>query len=446
MTVDPDQSTWVAQVDLAEAYELRPVLGPRSVEHRVARIWARIGGEPLGYVEVDVVDGQLDEEAARAAVLDGLRASIAAAAPLVDLVDFGGRWPFEGLGMPLPGGDQDDLPISVIIATKNRPMLLRAMLESLTALRYSNFEVCIVDGTLDGTGETSFREAVGRDERFFYVAEPAPGLSRARNRGLAETRHAYVAFADDDCLVDPDWLSGIARGFRRDRSIGCVTGMVPAAALATASQRFFERRVSWSHQLQPIRFQLARQPGDSILHPFQVGIYGTGANFGLRRDVAVALGGFSQLLGAGSPCRGGGEDADMFVRVLRRGWDLAYEPGAIVWHIGRSSDEELAAQLREYGRGILVTGLKWIADSETRMDVLRRIPHAVAHYARLLWRGGHGGNGEERGPMIWAEVRGVPTGFAAFGRGYISWRYDQARGVPLDLRGRPAATLSYDAV
>ena len=166
----------------------------------------------------------------------------------------------------------------------------------------------------------------------------------------------------------------------RDPRVVCVTGMVPSSDLRTRAQQYFDSRVWWSTFLTARIFTSEPVAGDSPLYPFRIGMYGTGANFAMRRSAVIEIGWFSELLGAGGPCRGGGEDQDMFIRVLRSGGYLAYESSAIVWHEGRITDADLQAQLQEYGRGILVSGLKWLVDPTMRNDVLRRLPRAVVYY------------------------------------------------------------------
>jgi hypothetical protein len=48
----------------------------------------------------------------------------------------------------------------------------------------------------------------------------------------------------------------------------------------------------------------------------------------------------------------GGEDLDMFFRVLMAGDKLVYEPAAIVWHRHRADSDALAVQARGYGLGL----------------------------------------------------------------------------------------------
>ncbi len=133
----------------------------------------------------------------------------------------------------------------------------------------------------------------------------------------------------------------------------------------------------------PAVYDLRRPPADMPLFPFQFGVYGTGANFAVRRSVLFDLGGFDEALGVGSPT-GGGEDIDFFVRVLLAGHHQAYEPDAVVWHRHRSDDSALAEQLHDYGLGLGAVVTKLLIDRATRGAVLSRVPHALRHIPRML--------------------------------------------------------------
>ena len=160
-------------------------------------------------------------------------------------------------------------------------------------------------------------EFAAADDRIRYVLEARTGLSRARNTGLANALYEWVAFTDDDVLVDPWWLRGVERGIRRGTEVGCVTGIVPPATLVEPSQRYFDRRFSWTASLAPRVYDLDKRQGDNPLYPYHLGI-GSGANFAVDRRFMQRIGGFDTALGAGSPTDGG-EDLDMFLRILLPG-------------------------------------------------------------------------------------------------------------------------------
>ncbi|MDA8296816.1 MAG: glycosyltransferase [Actinomycetota bacterium] len=446
----PAEPIWVGEVELGRALALEPVLAPPSPSHRRALLLVRLHGEPVGFVATALrPDGGADlgdlarqiADECRPAILAHLAAdaehheaaetvtpmlpALAAAEPPATLA----RQLRSGLGSFCPARRQAETPgISVVLCTRNRPELARRALASLARLEYPDFEVLVVDNApSDEATKEVFSADFASDERFRYVREPRPGLSRARNRGLAEARHGIVAFTDDDTRADARWLEGIARGVKRHAGVGCVTGLVPSAQLDTAAQQYFHDRVWWASSLVPTCYRAERAEGDSPLHPYRMGIYGTGANFAIDRELARSLGGFSELLGAGSPCRGGAEDLDMFVRVLKAGALISFEPSAIIWHRARPSNEELAEQLEEYGRGIPITGLKWLADPSTRRDVLVRIPGAFAYYLSLLWNRGYGGEAS-RAPMALVELRGTLFGPLAFARGWSALRAERRAG------------------
>jgi len=105
--------------------------------------------------------------------------------------------------------------VSVVLCTRDRTDLVLTALDGLTSLRYPSFEIVVVDNapSSDATRD-AVRARFAGDQRVQYVREPRPGLSCARNRGVAEAAADIVAFTDDDVRVDPWWLDGIARGFR----------------------------------------------------------------------------------------------------------------------------------------------------------------------------------------------------------------------------------------
>ena len=113
------------------------------------------------------------------------------------------------------------LTVSVAICTKNRPANLRECLSAVARLDPMPDEILVVDNT-QGNEETA---SLSREFGARYVVEPVPGLSRARNRGLAECDTEIVAFLDDDAIPAPDWL-GILVGPFADSQTAASTGRV----------------------------------------------------------------------------------------------------------------------------------------------------------------------------------------------------------------------------
>jgi glycosyltransferase involved in cell wall biosynthesis len=263
------------------------------------------------------------------------------------------------------------------LCTKDRPLQLRDALEGLITLDYPNFEIVVVDNN-PGSGQTrpivdSFPTGMVR-----RVDAPTAGLSIARNAGVRNARHDIVAFTDDDVIVDHRWLRGLAVGFSRSDGVACVCGMVPSAEVLTPAQSYFDRRVGWAGDCEPAVYSLADPPKDDSLFPLRVANYGTGANFAVRRDIVIDLGGFDEGLGVGSPA-GGGEDIDMFVRIVLAGHELAREPSAVVWHRHRRTADELREQIYNYGLGLGAWISKLLLRPRTLAMVIRRSLRGIRH-------------------------------------------------------------------
>jgi GT2 family glycosyltransferase len=105
---------------------------------------------------------------------------------------------------------------SVVICTRDRAGPLARALASLEAtVRPAGFawELVVVDnGSSDGTA-AALKTFAGRLP-LLTTWEPIPGVSNARNRGVATARGRYLIWTDDDVVVEPGWLAAYAEAFR----------------------------------------------------------------------------------------------------------------------------------------------------------------------------------------------------------------------------------------
>jgi GT2 family glycosyltransferase len=384
-------AAWVGEIDLADlrAVDAGSAIALVDAEgYRWARLLVRAGRTPVGFVEVPVVDG-----AVRAAdVQGGLDAdAVDRATNVIELSEVRAA--------------ADPLDITVVICTRDRADLLRGALRSVLALGYPTFDVLVVDNAPSTDATRALVMDEFDDPRLRYVVEPVPGLSSARNTGLLAATGTVVAFTDDDVVVDGRWLEGVAAGFARADDVVCVTGLVPSGELRTRTQRFFDDRVSWSRNLAPRVFRLAEQPDDLPMFPFSVGAFGTGANVSVRRAETIAMGGFDTAFGVGTRT-GGGEDLDVFTRVLFAGHALVVEPSALVWHRHRDDLGGLRVQAVGYGTGLGAWLTKIALQPRTLGMALVRAPRAARH----LLGGGAQGGGAQGGAAKGGAAQGGATG------------------------------------
>lgn len=242
-------------------------------------------------------------------------------------------------------GSADIPSVTVAVCTRDRREDLARCLDALQALRYPALELVVVDNA-PATRDTErlVRERPG----VRYALEPRPGLDWARNRAIAEATGDIIAFTDDDVVVDPEWAGALAAVFRDDPEVAAVTGLVEPLELETEAQRLFERYRSFARGPARVRAQAAPGTGPVAARYGMSGSFGTGANMAFRRRVFDELGGFDPCLGAGTVTRGG-DDLEIFFRVLKAGRALVYEPAAVVRHRHRREMAELAGQIRDHG-------------------------------------------------------------------------------------------------
>ncbi len=105
-------------------------------------------------------------------------------------------------------GDDEVVPdVSVIMATYNRPSLVRRAVESLRMQTYGDWEFIIVDDASSTEVVEEIASAI-TDQRIRLIRRPANGgPSAARNTGLAVAKGRFLAFLDDDDEFHPHKLA-----------------------------------------------------------------------------------------------------------------------------------------------------------------------------------------------------------------------------------------------
>ena len=104
--------------------------------------------------------------------------------------------------------------ITLALSTYNRLSYLKECLHSFSNLAPLPDEIVIVnDGSTDGTRE--YLNQLVKTNPLVRVAhhENNAGLSAGRNTAIQQARGDLIAFTDDDCRVDPQWLTELIKPF-----------------------------------------------------------------------------------------------------------------------------------------------------------------------------------------------------------------------------------------
>jgi glycosyltransferase involved in cell wall biosynthesis len=225
-----------------------------------------------------------------------------------------------------------ELVFSIIVPTFDRPLQLGACLEALAQLDYpkNQFEVIVVD---DG-GSCALESVVaGCQDRVAVklVRQPNGGPAIARNFGASFAKGQFLAFTDDDCEPEANWLGAMEARLRS--SPGRLIGGRTANALAhdvyaQASQMIID--AIYAH------YNRAEQE----------------ARFFTSNNLALEARQFREMGGFHADFRlPAAEDREFCDRWRASGFGMVYAAEAVVRHSHRMSLGGFWGQHFRYGRG-----------------------------------------------------------------------------------------------
>lgn len=259
------------------------------------------------------------------------------------------------------------LTVSVVIATKDRPMLLQRAVQSVRRQSRKVEELFIVD---DGGGLQSLPAHLLGDGIRIITNEHSRGGAYARNLGASHATGDILMFLDDDDEWEQRKVEAQLEQFER---------------LAACVLVYSGRKIRTDREPNEIlRKVCSRKEGN--LHPliFRSNVVGVTSSVAVRKDVFNAVGGFDENL----PCR---QDYDLWLRACRRGivmWDGGYNVLYTVFEnplqqvSGRPEKHALAASyiLKKYVADI--DGLPWYLRRQARAEKWYSVARA---YRRSSW-------------------------------------------------------------
>jgi glycosyltransferase involved in cell wall biosynthesis len=406
----------VLDVEMSDGAPAIPATGPDGVRRDRAWLLVRVFDEPVGTVTVPVGRGGCTPEMVAAAIDDQLGAVVRQRAEAGG-IPLAGRLPATGfLPTTLPPHRRERLaalraspPISVVISTRDRPGTLARCVRAVLDQRYPRAQVIIVDNA-PSSDQTQRWALQVNDRSVDYVRQPRPGLSWARNAGIAHAHGDIVAFIDDDEVPDPHWLAEIARAFTTHPEADAVSGVIVPAELETPAQELFERYGGHSkgRGFTSAVFSPATAREQHPMYPLPP--FGAGGNMAFRRTVFTRDGNFDVALGAGTAAQGA-EDTEMLTRLLLRGGTVVYQPSVLVWHYHRATWQGLVDAMRGYGIGLTAYYTSLVLHDPRRLVPLARL--APAAVRDMFTTGGQGAGAAGQGfppSLLAAKRRGMLAG------------------------------------
>ena len=185
--------------------------------------------------------------------------------------------PLQGPGPVYAGG------VSVLICTYNRRPLLEKLVDSIRTQLPVAFplEILIVDNnSSDGTAD--YAKGVAEAEPAFrYLFEARQGLSHARNAGAAAAAYDFLLYLDDDALLPPHYLPTLGRLLAEHDPDFLGGPLYPL---------YLDPKPLWFPESLEVRKKTERSG-------FDQDVTLTGANYGVKKSVLQAVGGFDPRYG-----------------------------------------------------------------------------------------------------------------------------------------------------
>ncbi len=219
----------------------------------------------------------------------------------------------------------DPLRFSVIVCTRNGRERIASCLQAIGRMTGGGFETWVVDdGSTDGTADFV-------EENFPWVLllrlEPG-GLSNARNAGAAAAHGEVLAFTDDDCEPDREWIVRLRMMFLKGGHAAAGGPNLPP------KPRAWEEAVICAAPGAPSHVMLDDEEAEHL----------PGCNLAVTKAAFEAVGGFDPQFHAA------GDDVDFCWRLRDAGFRLGFVPGAFVWHWRRPTVRNFLLQQLGYGR------------------------------------------------------------------------------------------------
>jgi len=238
--------------------------------------------------------------------------------------------------------------VSVVVASYNSAPTLKACLESLRNLNYSDYEVILVD---DGSTDSTPQLATQFPNIRAFRHHTNLGLSVARNTGIAAAAGDIVAFTDADCRADEDWLYYLVADLITGEFAG-VGGhnLLPPEDSPTATAVMVSPG-------GPAHVMLTDREAEHI----------PGCNMAFLKSALGAIGGFDPIF------RRAGDDVDLCWRLQQAGYKIGFSAPAFVWHYRRATIGAYLKQQRGYG--------------EAEALLVRKHPEYFNAFGNSMWRG-----------------------------------------------------------
>lgn len=221
---------------------------------------------------------------------------------------------------------------SLISPTFGRPEEVTEFLESLLAQNHWGFEVILGDGTPKDTLRPELKKYEGNSTYpLTIIYQQYLPVSDARNEAAKVAKGEYLIFLDSDCLIPKDYLNAIDN-FLAKTPVDLFGGPDAARDDFTNLQKAISFSMTSFLTTGGIR---GKKKTVGTYHP-------RGFNMGIRKTVFEDVNGYDENFKCG-------EDIELSMRILEKGYTSAFIEEAYVYHKRRTSISKFYIQVYRFG-------------------------------------------------------------------------------------------------
>ena len=219
--------------------------------------------------------------------------------------------------------------VAVAILNYNGQELLESFLPSVL---YSSTEDCTIYVIDNGSTDDSLEYLTEWHPEVVQIALTKNyGFAEGYNKGMASIKEPYVAILNSDVRVAPSWLDPIVKVLDASPQ----TAVCQAKILSEEFNTHFEYAGAAGGMLDYLSYPFCRgrifdtvEKDEGQYDTKQQIFWASGAAMVVRNDVFVQAGGFDKDFFAHQ------EEIDFCWRIQHLGFDVAYVPESVVYHLG----------------------------------------------------------------------------------------------------------------
>ena len=295
--------------------------------------------------------------------------------------------------------------LSLIVCTYNRDKYLYGALQCIAENGFPTeaYEIILVNNmSTDNTEAECQRFQKDYPEvDFHYFIETHQGLSFARNRGIEESRGDTLVFLDDDSYIQKSYLENLQKQLETYHDADAFGGKIDPIFESGETPKWLSK---WNYS-----WVSAIDLGEKVCQ-FKGKAFPIGANMGIRKAMLDKIGVFNTQLGRSKKNLMGGEEKDLFERIMQQSGSIYYFPDVLVHHVippSRTTKDYVKRLGEGVGRSERIRTL-----SVSRWKYLKRLFSELVKWCgtAVLWLGFALKGQFEKGNILFTFRRKVTSG------------------------------------